>query len=336
MKLSSIVKSFKDARILVVGDLMLDTYLWGKSSRISPEAPVPVVDIREKEDRLGGAANVALNLTSLGCKTFLCSVCGDDKLKPVLFELLQNSKISSEYIITDAERPTTQKTRIISHNKHIVRFDHELTEDIQSSVSQSVLSQIKLLMSMEKLDAIVLQDYNKGLLTPQLIESLIAMANAENVFISVDPKRRNFFSYKNVGLFKPNLVEVRDALMTEVNPEDENSLVTACEFLEDKLYCENVLLTLSDKGIFYHQKEGNSGHISAHHRNIVDVSGAGDTVISVATASMAVEKDLSKAAYLSNLAGGLACERVGVVPISNSELMDALRQENEEEIRVII
>ncbi|NNC94199.1 MAG: hypothetical protein HKN92_01475 [Chitinophagales bacterium] len=334
MKLSSIINSFKDLNILVVGDIMLDSYQWGRSSRISPEAPVPVVDIQGSEDRLGGAANVALNLVQLGASVSLYSVSGNDELRPVLLDLLKDSSIPSENIIPDNGRMTTRKTRIISHGKHIVRFDHESRKDITSEIEDILLDKIQEHCKSVRPDAIILQDYNKGLFTERVIKSIVQLANEQKIFIAVDPKRDRFFNFKGVDLFKPNLKEVKDALQSEIDPENEESLSASCSKLMDKIHCKNILLTLSKHGMYYFDSEGKNGQITAHHRNIIDVSGAGDTVISVATAAMAVEPDIAKASLLSNLAGGLVCEKVGVVPISNSELMDAMKKDNLEEIRM--
>ena len=305
---------------LVVGDVMLDAYLWGRVERISPEAPVPVVHVTERSERLGGAANVALNMRSLGAKPIVVSVIGNDSHADQLHRMFTERGLSTDGLLRSAERRTTVKTRVISGHQHIVRVDEEIEADLPPADERSLLAHIGKLIAEHRPGVIVLEDYNKGVLTEAVIEGVIKVARANSIPTAVDPKKKNFFAYKGVDLFKPNLKELREGLKTEIIAGDVNSVRTAVLHLEERLGNAASLITLSEHGVYVHG--GTEEHlIPAHRRTIADVSGAGDTVIAVAALCLAIGSDLRTLAAWSNLAGGLVCEQVGVVPIDRVALL---------------
>ncbi len=314
-----IFNSFKDLNILVVGDLMIDAYMIGKVERISPEAPVPVVSIKKRENRLGGAANVGLNLKALGVNTSIIGVVGDDVNADLMVSLLEKSGIESDAIVKDASRPTTIKTRIVSNNQQMIRVDEEVCFGIDKDIQHQIILAVKSKID-DGLHAIIFEDYNKGLLQAELIESIVNYAKEKGVFTCVDPKKDNFLAYKNVTLFKPNLKELREGLNIQVEGNDINSLSIASKILAAKLQNDITLITLSEHGV-YINNNCTHHHEKAHIRDISDVSGAGDTVISVATACLATGMSIDMVAGISNLAGGLVCEIPGVVPINKDTLL---------------
>ncbi len=305
---------FSQQRILVVGDVMIDAYLRGSVTRISPEAPVPIVNLQKTEDRLGGAANVALNLVSLGVEPILCAVIGEDRGAKIFSKLLAAHGLSDDGILMSAERMTTIKTRVIGNNQHLLRIDEEELMPISSREEQDFIQRIELLLN-SKVDAVILEDYNKGLLTPTVIEAIISMANERKIPVTVDPKKDNFFAYKNVTLFKPNLKELKEGVRaTTLKVTDRVAFEAAVGEMEAKLQNEITLVTLSEHGVFI-KNESEKQYIPAHIRNISDVSGAGDTVIAVATLCLIAGLSIELIADIANLAGGLVCEVSGVVPI---------------------
>ncbi len=316
----SSVSDFKGINVLVIGDLMLDTYYWGIVNRISPEAPVPIVSVNKIERRLGGAGNVISNLKSLEALPFIASVIGTDSTSSHIKKLIEEANIKTEYILFSNNRVSTEKIRVINETKHIVRCDIENDTDISHDEEVALLNGIKKCLDTHPIKVIVLQDYNKGVLTENLILSIIQIASEKNIPITVDPKKKNFFAYKNVFLFKPNLKEVKEALDIDINPTDKHSLLHAANILFERLNCENVFITLSEHGAFYMNKAGEHQIIPAHARKIVDVSGAGDTVISVATLCVANKIPIHDIAILSNLAGGIVCEEPGVACLSLAQL----------------
>lgn len=316
---------FQSLRILVVGDVMIDSYYWGKSDRISPEAPVPVVSVSKYEHRLGGAANVALNLKAMGAEAILCGIVGSDNKGDLLKELLQQSNLSSEGIVHVSNRPTTVKTRIISGNQQMLRVDEEDTHPLNSNESALFFERISNIINNKKCDAIIFEDYDKGAITPQLIEKVVALAKNKDIPTCVDPKKRQFLDYKNVSLFKPNLKELKEGLKIDISQINLNNLDEAAKALRLQMPVDVILITLSEHGVYFNNGS-QSKLIPAHLRNIADVSGAGDTVISVATLCMALKLDTELMAALANLSGGLVCEHVGVVPIDAQKLKsEALR-----------
>ncbi|HKL03274.1 MAG TPA: bifunctional ADP-heptose synthase [Cryomorphaceae bacterium] len=320
-ELKELFQNFNRLKVLVVGDVMVDAYLWGKVNRISPEAPVPVVQVTDKENRLGGAANVALNIASLGATPIICALAGNDLKGKEMAELMESQGMTTEGILFSEERPTTVKTRVISSHQHIVRVDEESLMPLSKLEEDQFLEQIGAVIESRKPDVFIFEDYNKGVLTPRVIKELSALAKAKGIPTAVDPKKNQFFDYVGVSLFKPNLKELAEGLKIEIDKSNLQTLEKAVEELEDRLHNDMSLITLSELGIYIKGKDG-SKRIPAHIRNISDVSGAGDTVISVAALCLASGASENLIASLSNLAGGLVCEKVGVVPIDKKTLLD--------------
>jgi rfaE bifunctional protein kinase chain/domain len=311
---------FSSLKAGIIGDVMLDTYMWGKVERISPEAPVPVVTLQNKEYRIGGAGNVALNCRSLGAKATLLSVTGDDADALVLKELLEKNGIDTSYILPGARRITTNKMRIISRSQQMMRLDAEVAHDLDPDEENLFLDKVSEYLAREQPQVIILEDYNKGVLTARVIKQVIAWCKEKNIIIAVDPKRHNFFSYTGVDIFKPNLKEVREALNFTATAVTETGMNELHSALSSRLQHAISFITLSEKGVFYQQ--GNSGHIiPSHIRNIADVSGAGDTVIAVASLVYASTKDVRLMAETANIAGGLVCEEVGTAVINKEKLL---------------
>lgn len=299
---------------LVVGDVMLDAYLWGRVERISPEAPVPVVQVTERSARLGGAANVALNLKALGAEPVVVSVCGEDDAAATLLHRMEVQGLRSDGLLRSPLRRTTVKTRVISGHQHIVRVDEEQEDELAPADEERLLLQVRRVLEQDRPVVVVLEDYDKGVLTERVIAGIVQAAHEAGVPVVVDPKKRNFFAYRGVDLFKPNLKELREGLKTEVDPADPASVRRAVAALEDRLGNKSSLITLSEHGM--HMHHGQEEHrIPAHRRTIADVSGAGDTVIAVAALALAQGLAPKAVAQLANLAGGLVCEEVGVVPV---------------------
>lgn len=316
----SLFRQFQTTTIGVIGDVMLDTYWWGHVDRISPEAPVPVVALDKKEHRIGGAGNVALNLAALGARTSLLSVIGADPEGADLVQLLQQNHIDTRHLIQTNERPTTTKTRIISRNQHMLRLDAEITADLKQQQEDLLVQATADFIKHEKPAALIFEDYNKGVLTEKVIQNIISLCQAHGVMTAVDPKRKSFFSYQGVDIFKPNLKEIREALNI-LNPEvDLDSLKSMHTALKDRLGHHISLITLSEKGVFC-QDKANAFILPSHVRNIADVSGAGDTVIAVASLVYAATRDCHLMASMANIAGGLVCEQVGTAAIDKSRLL---------------
>jgi D-glycero-beta-D-manno-heptose-7-phosphate kinase len=312
---------FSNLKVAVVGDVMLDTYWWGGVDRISPEAPVPVVALRKKEQRIGGAGNVALNTISLGAETTLFTVTGDDAEADLLLGLLQSHHIDTKYIVKSSERITTNKIRIISRNQQMMRLDSEVTDNISKEDEATLVSNFTSFVKRYQPAVVIFEDYNKGVLTETLIEKIIGICKEHNIVTTVDPKRKNFFSFKSVDIFKPNLKEVKEALNLLSDQVNEESLRNIHKELNDILQHKISLVTLSEKGV-YIQKGNYAKIIPTHARNIADVSGAGDTVIAVASLVYAVTKDITLAAQVANVAGGQVCEEVGTVAVDREKLLN--------------
>ncbi|MFM9943860.1 MAG: D-glycero-beta-D-manno-heptose-7-phosphate kinase [Bacteroidia bacterium] len=323
MSIISKIESFAKLNILVIGDVMVDAYYFGSVDRISPEAPVSVISVSKKDHRPGGAANVALNLKSLGAKTSLCAVVGKDEEGRELISLLKKENIGVGGILIDTKRPTTIKTRVISGSTHLLRIDHESTDFVGVKIENQIIAFIEVII--KNVDAIIFEDYNKGLLTERIISTVIGLANKNNVPTIVDPKKVNFFTYKNCTLFKPNRKEIKEGLKTEMDLTKTENLEMASQKLMDIINCKNVMVTLSEDGVFLKSKN-KSSHIKAHQRSITDVSGAGDTVVSIAALCLASGVELELMAEIANIAGGLVCQKVGVVPIEPGELLDEIER----------
>ena len=317
---------FDNFKVLVIGDIMLDRYLTGDISRISPEAPVPVLDKVKIENKPGGAANVALNIKSLGAMPLLLSIAGDDKNGVELIRLLEKNGIATDNIITTKHKPTTVKTRIMSGGQHILRIDEEDNAPVNGDLISRIKSKFAGILENTKVDAIILQDYDKGMLTGNLIDFIISKAKEKGIFVSVDPKFNNFFSYKKVDLFKPNLKEISAALNRDVVPEID-SLIEESGYLHEKLGFKYIFITLGEKGIFYYGN-GEAGIVPTTPIKVVDVSGAGDVVLSVSTLAFLQGYPVREIVKLANLAGGLACGIVGVATITKEQLQKIKNQKS--------
>lgn len=312
---------FASKKIIIVGDVMVDTYLNGSVSRISPEAPVPVVRFSSKESRLGGAANVALNIKALGAEPLIVSVIGNDEEGDHFLNLLKENNLDDKGIFRSKNHLTTVKTRVIGNNQQLLRIDQEEIKPIHTDLAKYLITQIKELVSTNDIDAIIFEDYNKGVLVPELISEIIRIANDKGIITTVDPKKDNFFEYKNVTLFKPNLKELKEGTNMDFSSRDREAFLQAVIELKKKLNPKHTFVTLSELGVYINDEQENL-FIPAHHRIIADVSGAGDTVISVVTLCMASGLSPKLSAEIANLAGGLVCEKVGVVSIDKEQLMN--------------
>ncbi|MAZ30584.1 MAG: D-glycero-beta-D-manno-heptose-7-phosphate kinase [Flavobacteriales bacterium] len=315
--MTDILKGFENKRVLIVGDVMVDTYMWGEINRMSPESPVPVVDIINRENRLGGAANVALNIISLGAEPILFSVIGKDKNGDELLKLLDNQNIDKKGILVVDKRITTVKTRVISEGNHILRIDEEQIDDLKNP---KIFDLAEKLIEKQNIDVIIFEDYNKGFLTEKLINKILDLAKSNHIPTIVDPKKKNFFSYKGVDVFKPNLKEINEGLSTNIDIDSHEELFSKVTILLEKIQAKNILLTLSEGGIYLQNKEQAFSE-PAHPRKIRDVSGAGDSVVAVSALALASGLNVEQMMKIANLAGGLVCEKVGVVPISRKDLM---------------
>jgi rfaE bifunctional protein kinase chain/domain len=323
-RINQLKKKFNGLKIAVIGDMMLDCYFWGDVKRVSPEAPVPVVEIENEFYRFGGAANVALNISTLGGVPVPVGIIGYDNYGSIFTSLVKETKISAKGILIDESRPTTAKTRVIAQDQHVVRIDKESKNYLDPKTEAKIFAFIK--RSIDALDGIILQDYNKGVLTPSLIKSIIELANKKNILITVDPKFNNFFEYKNVTVFKPNRKEAGDVLGIKIKTDEE--IILAGSMLLEKLDARYILLTLGAGGIAVFEKGKDVKRMPTKARKVADVSGAGDTVISTLTMALAAGADIFEASYLANYAGGLVCEEVGIVPIEKEKLFNTVKKEN--------
>lgn len=317
--------AFEHIKVGVIGDMMLDTYLWGHVERISPEAPVPVVTLDQRENRIGGAGNVALNLASLGARVTAFSVIGRDADGRELEKMLESSGIYTEYLARSEARITTNKARVMGRNQQMLRLDSETTTDLSTIEEDELLGLLRAYVEKEKPRVIIFEDYNKGILTERVIREAVALCHRHGVITAVDPKRKNFFSYTGVTIFKPNLKEVREGLNILLEDIKLPALRHIHEQLAEKMQHEISFITLSEKGVFY-QKGEEFRQISSHIRNIADVSGAGDTVIAVASLVYAATGNANLMAEVANIAGGLVCEEVGTAAISRELLLQECRK----------
>lgn len=317
------LKEFKTKKVLILGDVMLDSYLYGKVNRISPEAPIPILSVTEREFRLGGAANVALNVKSLGAETIVCSVIGNDDKAEIFRNVLSENQLTDIGIINSDERKTTVKTRIISSGQHLLRVDDEITNEISKHLINRLLCKINEITDKYKIDLIIFEDYDKGVINSEIIKETVKIAKTKNILTAVDPKKRNFHNYQNVDLFKPNFKEFCEGIKLEIDKRDFALITDECKkFITDN-NIKHGMITLSELGILI-CSEKECLHFPTIVRQIADVSGAGDTVISLAGLLLACNADLKDIAYLSNLAGGIVCEKPGVVSITPEELIQSL------------
>ena len=322
-RLAELKENFYGKKIAVIGDMMLDGYFWGDVKRISPEAPVPVVEIDDQFFRFGGAANVVLNIKQLGAVPYPFGAVGDDNESQILNDLFAKNEIQNiAGILRDKSRPTTVKIRVIAANQHIVRIDKESKEYLNKEMEEKLIQSFENIS--DEIDAVILQDYNKGVLSEKVISSVISIAKQKNKLVTVDPKFNNFFEYKNVDVFKPNKKETEDAFGKKFN--GDNQIELAGRELIEKMNVKYVLITLGEKGSALISRE-KVMRVPTKARKVADVSGAGDSVISTLTVSLAAGADIIEAAYLANFAGGLVCEEVGIVPIQIDQLFNEVEEE---------
>jgi len=310
---------FKNKKIIVLGDVMLDSYIFGGVHRVSPEAPVPIVSFENRDERLGGAANVALNLVALGAQPILCSVIGKDQEGERLIQEAAQRKVATKGLIVDEHRVTTVKTRVIGNDQQLLRVDKEQTDAISENQENNLLRSIKDILHTEDIAAVIFEDYNKGVLTPKVIEETIALCQSKNIPTTVDPKKDNFLTYKNVTLFKPNFKELKEGLDLSLAFDRGERFENAVNTLHNLLDAEMLFVTLSEHGVYMHTTDV-SVYVDAHRRAIRDVSGAGDTVIAVATLCLVAGMSPVDIAEVANMAGGLVCEKSGVVSVDIDEL----------------
>lgn len=319
-EITTLFSNFNQIKALVIGDVMIDSYYFGKVDRISPEAPVPIVAVEKKESRLGGAANVALNIQALGATPILCAVIGSDSDSFLFDELLEKSNLSNEGIIKMENRITTVKTRVIGNKHQVLRVDSENDAALFPMETNQLFKKISDLIHQQKIDVVIFEDYDKGVITPELIKQVVSLCSQKNIPTTVDPKKRNFSAYKGVTLFKPNLKELKEGLNIPLQSNDIPAIQKAVEDLNKQQDNQITFITLSENGVYISDKT-NHYHLPAHLRSISDVSGAGDTVISVASLCLVLNQPIQLIAEISNLAGGLVCEKVGVVPIDKDLLL---------------
>lgn len=324
MNTQQVFEAFNTLRVLVIGDVMLDAYVWGKVERISPEAPVPVVTVEKKEYRLGGAGNVLLNIQSLGAEAMICTVVGNDATGDLLENELRDRKLNCEGLLRSDARITTIKERIIAGSQQVVRIDNETDLPISEEERRRLVLKAKELIPSSSV--VIFEDYDKGVLSPEAIEEITAYANEHEVPTVVDPKKRNFLAYQNVTLFKPNLKELKEGLKVDFDSNKRDEIEKVVAQLKSKLNAQGALITLSEKGVFVDFQD-EVHHLPAHIRTIADVSGAGDTVISIAACCLALGLPPRAIAGISNLGGGLVCEMVGVVPINKAVLEQEVLRE---------
>jgi rfaE bifunctional protein kinase chain/domain len=305
---------------MIIGDVMVDSYYSGNVERISPEAPVPIVSVESEENRLGGAANVARNIRAMEATPILCSVIGDDAHGDMFLGLCKKEGINTDGVIKHKDRVTTVKTRIIGNKHQLLRIDSERIEDLDKSMNASFVKKIREILDKDKIDVIIFEDYDKGVLSEDVIKEVIEMAKKKNIPTSADPKKKNFLNYKGITLFKPNLKELKEGMKIDFDKSGDKNFHLAIDKLKESLDAKSIFITLSEEGVYF-KSDNEEIQIPAHLRNIADVSGAGDTVISIASLCLAKEQDGKMIAFLSNLAGGLVCEKVGVVPIEKEVLL---------------
>jgi rfaE bifunctional protein kinase chain/domain len=326
-EINQIFERFKQMHVIVIGDAMVDTYLWGKVERVSPEAPVPIVSVIKHENRLGGAGNVSLNIKALGATPYLFSVIGKDDKGRKFKRMLQKEKLSGEGIFEDPDRLTTVKSRIISKGQHIARVDEESSEYIGKDMENAMIKGVEKLLKSREIDVVVFVDYDKGVVTPSFYDKVSKMAIKKGIPIAVDPKKRNFNHFKNVTLFKPNFKEFIDGIGLPVEKGDFATIKKIARTLKQKQNFKLIFITLSELGVLI-SNGVEEQHYPAIIRDIADVSGAGDTVIAVASLAMAAKLSQKTMAFIANLAGGLVCEKVGVVPVNKEQLMKEMNLQN--------
>jgi len=322
-RLKKIISEFKNARVLVIGDLILDEFLWGDVSRISPEAPVPVVWVRKESFMPGGASNVANNLRSLGANVHSVGVIGDDDRGSILKTELEASGINTDGILIDSSRPTTLKTRVVAGHQQVVRIDKENTEPLDGKLVSRMAEYVRSVI--DKIDAIIIEDYGKGVITPGLLEKIVTLAKRKKKIISVDPKEEHFRFYRGISVITPNNHEAAKAVGFPI--KDDASLKRAGAALLSKIGCRIALITLGENGMAVFEKNKPMVHIPTVAQEVFDVSGAGDTVIASYTLSLASGGDSIESAYISNFAAGIVVGKIGIAVVTPEELTGRIKRE---------
>lgn len=323
--IEQVFSKFSELNVLIIGDAMIDTYLWGKVDRISPEAPIPIVTVNKQENRLGGAGNVSLNIQAFGATPILVSIIGDDEKGKIFAKLMKEKNLVSEGLFIDKNRMTTVKTRIISGGQQISRVDQEISSLIDSEFEKKVFERIKAIIEEKHIHIAIFVDYDKGLITPWIIRNVIALAKSKNILTVADPKSRNFNNYQQVDLFKPNFKEFKDGLNLQIEKTDLNEIKKASEKFKTENQIGLLFITLSELGVFL-TNGVSQNYYAAEVRDIADVSGAGDTVVATASLCLAAGLPIPLMAQISNLAGGLVCEKLGVVPIDLEQLKKEVKK----------
>jgi len=319
--------AFNDLRILVIGDAMIDSYLWGDVDRISPEAPVPVISKTRRESRLGGAANVAINIKALGAEPVLASVIGNDSNAQLFKTLLMDRHLTKHGIFESNTRSTTIKTRILSQNQQLLRIDEEIADELDKPTENAFLNHLLYILNSEKLDAIVFEDYDKGVITPSIISSITQKANELGIPTLVDPKKRNYLNYKNISLFKPNFKELKEGLnIDHITKQDYEEIFSALRVMHEEQHIQWIMVTLSEMGVLISNSQ-KYHRTPARIRDISDVSGAGDTIISIAAVGLAAGLSPWIISEIANIGGGQVCEKSGVVPVNREQLLEECRQD---------
>ncbi len=318
MNANQLFEAFNHINIAVIGDVIIDRYLYGKVDRISPEAPVPIVHLKKSDNRLGGAGNVALNIKAMGATPFLFSLIGEDENSDIFEGLMPENDLWKDGILRSNERCTTVKTRVMANHQQLLRVDREDTHELSANEEKKLITKLESFLSVQNINVIILQDYNKGVLSLSVIKKILSLAEKNEIPVVVDPKKANFLAFKNVEIFKPNLKEIQESTPFEVQPTMA-SLKKASEFLRKESGAKNTIITLSEKGMFIDDGM-QSLIIPTQIRNIADVCGAGDSVISLTALGLALKLELKDIAFLANLAGGQVCEKVGVVPVDKTQL----------------
>ncbi len=322
-ELLNTIETFKTKSILVIGDIMVDEYIWGDVNRISPEAPVPVVVAKQETKIPGGATNVVNNLIGLNSNVLICGVVGKDENARFIKKYLSRKKVNVEGIITEEGRYTSLKTRIIAHNQQVVRVDRETVKPISEPSIKKIISFVK--KRIKEIDAIIISDYGKGVIIPPVIEPIIKLANKYNKIISVDPKIEHFFYYKNVSLITPNHFEASKAMNVKLETQEE--VYETGKRIMKRLNLKSLFITQSSEGMSIFEKGKKPKHIPTSARKVYDVTGAGDTVISTATAALASGLSVEKSAILSNYAAGIVVGEIGTTIITRKKLINALKEE---------
>lgn len=315
------INKFPRKRILVIGDIIVDEYIWGDVSRISPEAPVPVVNIMDETRRLGGAANVLNNIISLGGQAILCGIVGDDECGRYLNEQIETLGVTPEGIIIDQDRCTSVKTRVIAHNQQVVRFDREIRKPVDPDSIKKLIKAVK--DNLKKIDAIIIADYGKGVISSKLFRAIRKLISGTDIILTVDPKIENFKYYKEIDIITPNHHEAGSFCRFDIT--DENSLIRAGNYILEKIKCKSVLITQGKDGMTLFEAGSNPCHIPTVARKVFDVSGAGDTVISALSMGLASGMNRQSAALISNFASGIVVGEVGTSTVSAEDLKTAIR-----------